>query len=170
MSRLDSFIRRLEAQRACIDAAVLQIADLPGPVLELGLGNGRTYDHLRDRLPARRIIVFERDPQPHPDCWPAAENLVVGPLDETLPAAARRWPRAAALIHSDIGTGDPARNRHVAASLAPLLPPLLAVGGMVASDQPMADARLESLAPPPGVASDRYFLYRCLGNDEIASR
>ncbi|MGH6887075.1 MAG: class I SAM-dependent methyltransferase, partial [Geminicoccales bacterium] len=48
MSRLDSFIRRLEAQRACLDLAAARIADLPGPVLELGLGNGRTYDHLRE--------------------------------------------------------------------------------------------------------------------------
>ena len=31
-----------------------------GPVIELGLGNGRTYDHLRERLPGRRIIAFDR--------------------------------------------------------------------------------------------------------------
>jgi len=170
MSRLDSFIRRLEAQRACIDAAARAIADLPGLVLELGLGNGRTYDHLRERLPERRIIVFERDPQPHPDCWPPADDLVVGPLDETLPAAAGRWPRAAALIHSDIGTGDPARNRRVATRLAALLPSLLATGGMVASDQALADDRLQQVVPPAGIASDRYFLYRRTGDQMIASR
>jgi len=165
MSRLDSFIRRLEAQRACIDVAVSAIADLPGLVLELGLGNGRTYDHLRDRLPGRRIIVFERDPQPHPDCWPPADDLVIGPLDQTLPEAAARWPGAAALIHSDIGTGDPARNRRVAADLAVLLPSLLAPGGMIASDQPLATERLQPMAPPAGVASDRYFLYRLRRDD-----
>ena len=160
MSRLDSFIRRLEAQRACIDAAARAIDDLPGVVLELGLGNGRTFDHLRDRLPRRRIIVFERDPQPHPDCWPPEGDLVIGPLDETLPDAARRWPAAAALIHSDIGTGDPARNRRVAARLGQLLPPLLARGGMVASDQALSAATLIPVPPPAGMASDRYFLYR----------
>ena len=58
MSRLDSFIRRLEAQRACLEYAAGQIRDLPGPVLELGLGNGRTYDHLRELLPEREIFVF----------------------------------------------------------------------------------------------------------------
>ena len=54
MSRLDSFIRRLEAQRACLALAAGRIGGLPGPVLELGLGNGRTYDHLRELLPGAR--------------------------------------------------------------------------------------------------------------------
>ena len=160
MSRLDSFIRRLEAQRACIDAAVRAIAELPGLVLELGLGNGRTFDHLRDRLPERRIIVFECDPQPHPDCWPPEDDLVIGPLDETLPEAARRWPAGAALIHSDIGTGDPERNRRVADRLGQLLPPLLLRRGLVASDQALSAATLVPVPPPAGIAYDRYFLYR----------
>ena len=51
MSRLDSFIRRLEAQRACLDRAAELIRDIDGHVLELGLGNGRTYDHLRGLFP-----------------------------------------------------------------------------------------------------------------------
>ena len=38
MSRLDSFIRRLEAQRACIDRAFELAAPLSGPVIEVGLG------------------------------------------------------------------------------------------------------------------------------------
>ena len=160
MSRLDSFIRRLQAQRTCLDVAAEAVAELPGLVLELGLGNGRTFDHLRERLPGRRIIVFERDPQPHPDCWPPEDDLVIGPLEETLPEAARRWPAAAALIHSDIGTGDPARNRRVADTLGEILPPLLAPGGLVVSDQVLRAATLVSLPPPDGMASDRYFLYR----------
>ncbi len=160
MSRLASFIRRLEAQRDCLEVAMEAIAELPGLVMELGLGNGRTYDHLRERLPGRRIIVFERDPQPHPDCWPPTDDLIVGPLDETLPVAASRWPAAAALIHSDIGTGDPVRNQRVAAELAWLLPPLVVRGGIVASDQQLAEPSLVPLPPPASVASDRYFLYR----------
>jgi hypothetical protein len=160
MSRLDSFIRRLEAQRACIDAAVAAIADAPGMVLELGLGNGRTYDHLLEKLPARRILVFERDPQPHPDCWPPSEDLIVGDLGETLSDAARRWPGAAALIHSDIGTGDSERNRRVAEMLSRLLPPLLAQKGIVVSDQMLVADALEPMALPPDVERDRYFIYR----------
>ena len=67
MSRLDSFIRRLEAQRACLDRAAALVAGLAGPVLELGLGNGRTYDHLRALLPGRDIFVFERAVSAHPE-------------------------------------------------------------------------------------------------------
>ncbi len=66
MSRLDSFIRRLEAQRACLAVAAEMIGDLEGPVFELGLGNGRTYDHLRELLPGREIFVCERHLAPHP--------------------------------------------------------------------------------------------------------
>ena len=66
MSRLDSFIRRLEAQRACLDLAARRSPICRGPVLELGLGNGRTYDHLRELLPLREIFVFERDVRAHP--------------------------------------------------------------------------------------------------------
>jgi hypothetical protein len=42
MSRLESAIRRLEAQRDCINWAAERIAGMPGHILELGLGNGRT--------------------------------------------------------------------------------------------------------------------------------
>ena len=48
MSRLDSFIRRMQAQRDCLNAAAGLIADVPGVVFDLGLGNGRTFDHLRE--------------------------------------------------------------------------------------------------------------------------
>jgi len=160
MSRLDSFIRRLEAQRACLDEAVRAIAGIPGIVLELGLGNGRTYDHLRTALPCRRVVVFERDPQPHPECWPPEGDLIIGSLETTLLDAAQRWPNGAALVHSDIGTGDAARNQRVAAELSRRLPALLVPGGMVVSDQQLSAAALEPLAPPSGVASDRYFIYR----------
>ena len=70
MSRLDSFIRRLEAQRACLDATPGWIKGIVGPILELGLGNGRTYDHLRGLHPGREIFVFERQPAAHPDSSP----------------------------------------------------------------------------------------------------
>ena len=60
MSRLDSFIRRMQGQRDCLNRAAELIAGIPGPVLELGLGNGRTYDHLKEILPDREIFVFDR--------------------------------------------------------------------------------------------------------------
>ena len=160
MSRLDSFIRRLEAQRACIDAAVDMIAELDGPVLELGLGNGRTYDHLRERLVGREIFVFERQLAAHPACIPDSEHLFLGDIHETLPAAVARFEGRVALVHSDIGTGDAAQNAGIAAFLSDLLGKLLRPGGLIISDQPMTLAGADSLDLPEGVKPGRYFIYR----------
>ena len=87
MSRLDSFIRRLEAQRACLNHAAALIAGVDGAVLELGLGNGRTYDHLRALFPDREIFVFDRRVAAHPDCIPDDAHMILGDVRETLPAA-----------------------------------------------------------------------------------
>ena len=116
MTRLDSVIRRLTAQRDLLDWAAGEI-DPGGLVLELGLGNGRTYDHLRDRLPGREIYVFERSPAAHPSCMPADSYMIVGDIFDTLPEFTRRFgPGCAALIHVDIGTGDEDRNRRAGAA------------------------------------------------------
>jgi hypothetical protein len=162
LSRLDSFIRRLEAQRACLDHAVRLVAGLPGPVLELGLGNGRTYDHIRRRLRQREIFVFERRPDAHPDCVPDAEHLIVGELETTLPAMGRRLAGSAAMAHSDIGSGDARRNAALAARLSALLPPLLRRGAIVVSDQALETDALEPQPLPAEVPVERYFLYRRL--------
>lgn len=39
LNGLDSFIRRMKAQSDCLNFAARKIAELPGPVVELGLGN-----------------------------------------------------------------------------------------------------------------------------------
>jgi hypothetical protein len=160
VSRLDSFIRRLEAQRACLDRAVDLIRDLPGPVLELGLGNGRTYDHLRERLPDREIYVCERQVAAHPDCIPPARFLILGDVRETLPQTRARIGASVALVHADLGSGDAESNRRQAAELAPLITDLLRPGSIVVSDQAFATSRLQPLDLPTGVKSGRYFLYR----------
>lgn len=160
MSRLDSFIRRMQAQRKCLDWAVAAIAGRPGVVLELGLGNGRTYDHLRERLPDRAIYVFERRVVAHPACIPTDDRLFLGEVTETLPLAAARLGPAAVLVHSDLGTGDGCANALLAAVIGPLLAPLLAPGGLVVSSDPFAVAGWTALPEPPGVAPGRYFLYR----------
>ncbi|HET6520854.1 MAG TPA: class I SAM-dependent methyltransferase [Geminicoccaceae bacterium] len=160
MSRLDSFIRRLTAQRTCLDLAAALVRDLPGPVLELGLGNGRTFDHLRELLPGRAIFVFDREVKAHPASTPDPARLILGDIQDTLPAAGARLPGPAALVHSDLGTGDAARNARLAAWLAGALPPLLADGAVVICDQTLDDPRLVPLPPPDGVAPGRYFLYR----------
>ena len=55
MTRLDLFIDRMVSQRACLDHAIAETALIDGPVFELGLGNGRTYHHLRARIGDARV-------------------------------------------------------------------------------------------------------------------
>jgi hypothetical protein len=160
VSRLDGFIRRLTAQRQILDFVAQAIASTPGPVLELGLGNGRTYDHLRDRLPGRAIFVFERKLAAHPVSVPDEGHLILGDLRETLPGALARIGRPAALAHCDLGDGDIAATAAFAAWLGPALAPLLAPGALVASDQPLSAPELVAQPLPEGVPDRRYFLYR----------
>ena len=160
MSRLDSFIRRLEAQRACLDRAAELIRGIDGPVLELGLGNGRTYDHLRTLFPDREIYVCERQVAAHPDCVPPPERLILGDMRETL-LAARAWLGGrVALAHFDVGTGDARANLMLAAELAPRIVPLLRAGAVLVSDPPVEAAALDALPLPDGVSPGRYHLYR----------
>lgn len=160
MSRLDSAIRRLQAQRACLDWATSEIGNLPGPVLELGLGNGRTYDHLRSRLPNREIFVFERKVAAHPECIPDDRYLFEGDVRTTLPNASGRIGELAALAHCDIGSGHRDLAAQLAAFVGPALVPHLAPGAIVAADQALAVPELQPMDLPEGVAPGRYHLYR----------
>lgn len=160
MSRLDSAIRRLLAQRACLERAIELTANVPGPAIELGLGNGRTYDHLRQNMPGRDIFVFERAVMAHPDSCPDDAHLILGDLRQILPAALARIGRPAALVHIDIGSGDLVATAATAAFIAATLPALLAPGAIVVSDQPLALADAATLDLPEGVSAGRYFLYR----------
>jgi hypothetical protein len=160
VSRLESFIRRLQAQRDCLDMAFREISGLEGPVLELGLGNGRTYDHIRERLPERRIIVFERDVNAHAACRPASGDLILGDLSRTLADAEPLISAKAALAHSDIGCGNPAVDADLAQQVSRHLPRLLREKAVVVSDQPLASSLLLPLVLPTGVAAGRYFVYR----------
>jgi len=160
MSRLDSFIRRLEAQRACLGMAAGLIRDVGGHILELGLGNGRTYDHLRSLLPEREIYVCERRVAAHPDCVPPPDRLILGDMRETL-VGARGWLGGhVALMHFDVGTGDAAGNLRLAAELTPIVIPLLSRDAILVSDPDLEDALLQPLPLPDGVAEGRYHMYR----------
>lgn len=159
MSRLESAIRRLEAQRDCINWAADRIAGMPGHILELGLGNGRTWDHLRETFPDREIFVFERQVAAHPDCVPDEAHLFLGDILETLPLALTRLGRNVALVHDDIGTGDSERNRKLAAKIAPLVAPFMLPGGLILSDQPLPQSEWTETKPPPTVSPKRYYIY-----------
>lgn len=158
MSRLDSFIRRMEAQRACLNRAAVMLADVPGPVLELGLGNGRTYDHLRNLFPDRRICVFERKVQAHPDCIPADEDLFLGDFRDTLPDAMARIGQKVALVHADYGSGTPNYVTGMSAFLAATLAGMVAPGALIISDYPIEGKGWTALPLPEGVRPNRYFI------------
>jgi hypothetical protein len=163
MSRLDSAIRRLQAQRACLDHAIGLIDGLPGSILELGLGNGRTYDHLRAKAGDREIFVFDRQVAAHPDCVPDDSHLFLGDFRETLAAAAARLGSAAILAHCDIGSGDKRQTAALAAAIGPALVALLAPNAVILSDQALSIQGSEHLPLPDGVTADRYYIYRRRG-------
>jgi hypothetical protein len=163
MGRLDSFLRRLQAQRDCLDAAAGLIAETPGPLFELGLGNGRTYDHLCCLCPGREIFVFERKVSAHPESIPDAEHLFEGLVEDTLEAARGRFAGRAALVHVDLGSGNKEQDASTAAAVSARLPILLAPGGVVVSDQELNLPGAVSLPLPAEVKAGRYFMYRWPG-------
>ena len=164
MSRLDINIARLKAQRACLDFAADLIAALPGPVFELGLGNGRTFDHLRERLPRREIFVFDREVAAHPDCIPDDDHLYLGDFRESLPRAVADFGRQVAFVHADVGSADLAADARKAAFLAGQFSQLVRHGGLVAADRDVAFAGAAPLPLPDGIEEGRYFLYRVDGS------
>ena len=160
MSRLDSFLRRLTAQRDCLNLAAELVRALPGPVFELGLGNGRTYDHLRETCPEREIFVFERRVTAHPDCIPDAEHLFEGLLEDRVVEVRPRFAGRVALVHADLGSGYPAQDARTTAVISAGLPPLMAAGGVIVSDQELNLPTAAAVPLPDGVQPSRYFLYR----------
>ena len=157
MSRLESTIRRLSAQRDILDEICARLAGMNGPVVELGLGNGRTYDHLRQRLPERRIIAFDRALAAHRSSTPPEGDLVLGEIRDT---AARFAGIGAALVHADIDTGYEEVDFATLTWLPQLVVDLLAPSGLAASGLPLEHPALAPLPLPPGVREGRYFVYR----------
>ena len=160
MSRLDSVIRRLMAQRSCLDQAVKLVGPVPGVVVELGLGNGRTFDHLREIMPEREIFVFERQINAHPASVPERRHLIIGDLRDTLPAAAGDFAGRVALLHSDIGSGNPQHDAEMTELLSRRVAPLLAPGALVVSDRALDIPQTIALPLPADVVERRYFMYR----------
>jgi hypothetical protein len=160
MSRLDSFIRRMLAQRACLNWAAEAVSGIAGPVLELGLGNGRTYDHLCELFPQREIYVFERELRAHAMSVPPEKFLFLGDIERTLISAVSGLPAKAALAHTDLGTSNAGANELLASRMGGLLKNLMAPEGIVVSNINLQVSGLTLLDPPPGVKPGRYFIYR----------
>lgn len=162
MSRLDSFIRRVTAQKEILNYIIGIISDVEGPVLELGLGNGRTYDHLRENLPGREIFVFDRAINASPQSVPDGDHMILGEIRDTLAFCGPRVKTEAAFIHCDLGSGDPTTDLATRAWISPLIRERTARGGVVASGLSLDLSDFEELALPDGIQKKRYFLYRKL--------
>lgn len=157
MSRLDSMLRRLTAQRDGLNWAVADVADLMGDALDLGLGNGRTYDHLRELLPDRRIWVIDRVLQCHPNSKPPDQDFLMGEAEPMLDRLAS-LTEGIALAHYDFGFGIKEKDVAEAARLSPLVAKVMIKGGLIVSGQPLTG--FTQIAGPETIAPDRYLFYR----------
>ncbi|MBD8688105.1 MULTISPECIES: class I SAM-dependent methyltransferase [unclassified Rhizobium] len=157
MSRLDSFIRRLSAQRDILNHVHADMGLPAGPIMEIGLGNGRTFNHLRELFPDRRIVAFDRAMGAHASSVPDEKDMVIGEIAQTAQAY---LGIEAALVHADIGTGYPEKDAVTLTWLPQLVAGMLAEGGVAISGLPLEEKTLNPLPVPASVPTDRYFLYR----------
>jgi hypothetical protein len=146
-------IRRLMAQRACIERAADIAAPLPGPALLMGFGDGSAFEHLREVLRRRReIIVFDQL-----SGETEGAERVVGDPRETLPLNWERLKRSVALAHFNFPVTDQPR---LASELAPMLAPVMRPGAVIITEKPLELPGWEALPPPDGVREGRHYLYR----------
>jgi len=165
MSRLEDMIARLATQRACIGAAARLVEHLKGPVLEIGLGKGRTYSQLKKIFADREIFAFDQDLHALPDVTPPGDYLVLGDFRDTLPAMADRPVRPAVLAHADFGSDDRLADAALAQEIADLIVKLMAAQGLVLSDRALPHRQLKEIDVPrvelpSGIDPWLYFIYR----------
>jgi hypothetical protein len=159
-SRLARMIRRLETQRIALEWAAGEIAERPGAVIELGLGKGRTYDHLRLLMPEREILVFDKLLHAPKDSIPPESDFYLGDFLETAAEARPRLGEGAVLAHADIGSDDPVKDARRVAAMAPVLDRLLRPGALVLSDREMHVARWQRMDIPGIPANWVYYAWR----------
>jgi hypothetical protein len=149
--------RRLTAQIDGLNWAATQIKDVEGDVLELGLGNGRTYDHLREQMGTRRIWVIDRRLKPHPSCVPPEEDFLLGEADAMLVKLAEQGAKMA-LAHYDFGFGVKHLDVEEGGRLSPLIAPLMMPGALLVSQQPLIG--FTQIRGPETIDPERYHFYR----------
>lgn len=165
--RLERLAARLLTQRAYLGVAATLVDGLRGPILEVGLGKGRTYSHLQRLFPGRAIIAFDRDLHAPRAAQPPPGRLIVGDFRETLPAARARIGGPAILAHADIGTEDLARDAALARFIGPHLTGLVGAGGVIVIDRALSAPGIDpvpgpAVELPAGLAPWPYFIYRVL--------
>ena len=145
MSRLENLIHRFTSQKRHLDRAIELIAETQGIVVEIGLGSGRTFDHLREKLPGRELFTFDYRVETHPGCQPTKEQAILGDISETLPPFSQSQVKKAALVHVDIGTKNREEDKVRYASLTDSFCQLLVPGGLLISDRELFTDELTAL-------------------------
>jgi len=157
---LTKMIARFTAQRACIDQAARELANIPSPVLDIGLGKARTYDRMRYVFPQREIYAFDLEIHCPEELTPPQERIFHGNVHETLPMARDRFGRKVALAHADIGSFDPERDHDLFNFIASMLNAMLVNGAIVMSDRVFPDPIGERIPQPEGTEAWTYYMYR----------
>ena len=147
----------MSAQRDILNDLMSRVETIPGAIFEFGLGSGRTYDHLREIFPERRIIVFESESKGLPLQRVAPENLRLGDIRTT---SSSLPDGCAALIHTDIETGVADVDAELTTWLPGLVGRLLVPGGYAATSADLLDPRLRRCPLPHGVPDGRYHVLR----------
>lgn len=130
------------------------VTQLAGPALEIGWGDGTAYDHLREIMRRREILVFDRQVLAPADVPPPTASRILGDPRETLPMAWERCRREAALAHLNIVSP------RMSAELAPLVAPMLRPGAVVIAETPLELPGWEAIALSDTQRESRDYLYR----------
>jgi hypothetical protein len=157
MSALDEAIRRLMAQRSCLDRAAETVGAMPGEALLIGFGDGTAYHHLRAIAPRREIFVFDRAIDAEVALDLPAERIVLGDPLQTLPLAWDRIMRSAVIACLNFPVTNPPR---LAGEIAPLLAPMMAPGGVAVSEKALDIPGWSELPLPASIGPGRFHLYR----------
>ena len=164
-SRLERMIARLATQRALLDWGAGRVAGLDGPILEIGLGKGRTYSHLCGLFPDRDIWAFDFEVHAPAHSRPDPGRILLGDFRETLLACWTAVGAPPALVHADIGTESRRADTPLARFVGSVMAQRLAPGGLLLGDRDMGSVGLTRLetptaALPEGIAAWPYYLYR----------
>ena len=159
MSRLEDLISRFTAQKTHLDRAFSICHSQPGLALEVGLGSGRTFDHLRENLPDHQLFAFDYRVETHPGCEPSESQQVLGDISKTLPKFANDHTNQAILIHLDIGTKKYKDDIERYKKFIPSVFSMLMKGGVLVSDRPVEHSHLKPLPDLKDQGSWKYFSY-----------
>jgi hypothetical protein len=163
MSRLDDLVRRMQTQRAVLNLAIDRVksAGLDGSIVELGLGSGRTFDHLRENFPGRTLVTFDWQMEATKDCFPEKNQFIKGEILKTFPKFAQGKNSTCCLLHIDIGTRDRQRDRELYSSLCESIVSILCENGLLVSDREFSHSSLEGVdTSQHQVEGWVYYLYR----------